>query len=105
MKERTLPPRHQACAHPDPCIASEAWQAATGSARARRCRPFLLDDEEATAIVIALRTAAIGGITGIAETAVGALAKLEPWCADCPKRTVPMVLRRHRRRLSFSRSR
>lgn len=67
--------------------------------------PLLLDDKEATAVVIALRTAAIGGITGIAETAVGALAKLEPWCADCPKRTVPMVLRRHRRRLSFSRSR
>ena len=39
--------------------------------------PLLLDDEEATAIVIALRTAAIGGVTGIAETAVSALAKLE----------------------------
>ena len=39
--------------------------------------PLLLDDEEATAVVIALRTAAIGGVTGIAETAVSALAKLE----------------------------
>ena len=39
--------------------------------------PLLLDDEEATAVVIALRTAAIGGVAGIAETAVSALAKLE----------------------------
>jgi predicted DNA-binding transcriptional regulator YafY len=39
--------------------------------------PLLLDDGEATAVVIALRTAAIGGVTGIAETALSALAKLE----------------------------
>jgi predicted DNA-binding transcriptional regulator YafY len=39
--------------------------------------PLLLDDQEATAVVIALRTAAIGGVAGIAETAVSALAKLE----------------------------
>jgi biotin operon repressor len=38
--------------------------------------PLLLDDEEATAVVIALRTAIVG-VTGIAETAVSALAKLE----------------------------
>lgn len=39
--------------------------------------PLLLDDGEAAAVVIALRTAAIGGVTGIADTAVSALAKLE----------------------------
>jgi len=55
--------------------------------------------------VIALRTAAIGGITGIAETAVRALAKLEPWCADCSKRTALMVCRGIAVGLSFSRSR
>ncbi len=43
----------------------------------RALPPLLLDDEEATAVVIALRTAAVGGVTGIAETAVSALVKLE----------------------------
>ncbi len=38
--------------------------------------PLLLDDDEAVAITIALRTAA-GGLTGIEETALRALAKLE----------------------------
>ncbi|MDT9691055.1 WYL domain-containing protein [Streptomyces sp. P9(2023)] len=38
--------------------------------------PLLLDDEEAVAITVALRTAA-GGLTGIEETALRALAKLE----------------------------
>ncbi|MFW5418167.1 YafY family transcriptional regulator [Nocardiopsis sp. CNT-189] len=38
--------------------------------------PLLLDDEEAVAIAVALRTAA-SGVTGIEETAVRALAKLE----------------------------
>ncbi|WP_328884182.1 helix-turn-helix transcriptional regulator [Streptomyces sp. NBC_00299] len=38
--------------------------------------PLLLDDEEAVAIAVALRTAA-GGLSGIEETAVRALAKLE----------------------------
>ncbi|MFD0266393.1 helix-turn-helix transcriptional regulator [Streptomyces sp. NPDC127106] len=38
--------------------------------------PLLLDDDEAVAIAVALRTAA-GGLTGIEETALGALAKLE----------------------------
>lgn len=38
--------------------------------------PLLLDDDEAVAIAVALRTAA-GGLTGIEETAVRALAKLE----------------------------
>lgn len=43
----------------------------------RALPPLLLDDEEATAVVIALRTAAIAGVAGIAETAVSAVAKLE----------------------------
>ncbi|MFJ9619772.1 helix-turn-helix transcriptional regulator [Streptomyces noursei] len=38
--------------------------------------PLLLDDDEAVAIAVALRTAA-GGLTGIEETALRALAKLE----------------------------
>ncbi|MGH3713378.1 MAG: helix-turn-helix transcriptional regulator [Micromonosporaceae bacterium] len=38
--------------------------------------PLLLDDEEAVAVVVGLRTAA-GGVTGIEETSVRALAKLQ----------------------------
>jgi predicted DNA-binding transcriptional regulator YafY len=39
--------------------------------------PLLLDDEEAVAVAVGLRTAAGGGITGIEETSLRALAKLE----------------------------
>lgn len=39
--------------------------------------PLLLDEEEAVAVAISLRTAAGGGVAGIEETAVRALAKLE----------------------------
>jgi predicted DNA-binding transcriptional regulator YafY len=39
--------------------------------------PLLLDDEEAIAIVVGLRTAARASVTGIEETAVRALVKLE----------------------------
>jgi predicted DNA-binding transcriptional regulator YafY len=39
--------------------------------------PLLLDDEEAVAVAVGLRTAAGGGVTDIQETAVRALAKLE----------------------------
>ena len=39
--------------------------------------PLLLDDDEAVAIAMCLRTAAGGSITGIEETSVRALAKLE----------------------------
>src|ERR687896_672218 len=39
--------------------------------------PLLLDDEEAVAVAVGLRTAAGGGITGIEETSLPALAKLE----------------------------
>jgi len=39
--------------------------------------PLLLDDEEAVAVAIGLRTAAAGTVAGMAETSVRALAKLE----------------------------
>src|SRR5688500_13624913 len=38
--------------------------------------PLLLDDDEAIAIAVGLRTAAGGSVTGIGETAVRALVKL-----------------------------
>ncbi|GGU85152.1 DNA-binding transcriptional regulator [Streptomyces albospinus] len=39
--------------------------------------PLLLDDEEAVAVAVGLSTAASGGVEGIEETSVRALAKLE----------------------------
>src|SRR6266545_6447022 len=39
--------------------------------------PLLLDDEEAVAVAVGLRTAAGGTVTGIEETSLRALAKLE----------------------------
>jgi len=39
--------------------------------------PLLLDDDEAVAVAVGLRTAAAGTVTGIEETSVRALAKLE----------------------------
>src|SRR5438067_4262924 len=39
--------------------------------------PLLLDDEEAVAVAVSLSTATGGGITGIEETSLRALAKLE----------------------------
>ncbi|GGM55803.1 DNA-binding transcriptional regulator [Micromonospora sonchi] len=39
--------------------------------------PLLLDDEEAVAVAVGLRTAASGTVTGIEETSLRALAKLE----------------------------
>src|SRR5262249_21615453 len=39
--------------------------------------PLLLDDEEAVAVAIGLRTAASGSIAGIEETSLRALAKLQ----------------------------
>ncbi|MBV2366609.1 HTH domain-containing protein [Streptomonospora sp. NEAU-YY374] len=57
--------------------------------------PLLLDDEEAVAVAVGLRTAATGTVAGIAETSVRALAKLE--------RVLPARLR-HRVRGVFDRS-
>jgi predicted DNA-binding transcriptional regulator YafY len=48
--------------------------------------PLLLDDEEAVAVAVGLRTAAVGSVTGIEETSLRALAKLE--------RVLPARLRR-----------
>ncbi|WP_328475321.1 YafY family transcriptional regulator [Actinoplanes sp. NBC_00393] len=42
-----------------------------------RLPPLLLDDEEAVAVAVGLRTAASGSITGIEEISLRALAKLE----------------------------
>jgi biotin operon repressor len=39
--------------------------------------PLLLDDEEAVAVAVGLRTAAGGSVTGIQETSIRALAKLD----------------------------
>ncbi|HSJ60117.1 MAG TPA: YafY family protein [Jiangellaceae bacterium] len=39
--------------------------------------PLLLTDDEAVAVAVGLRTAAAGSVTGIEESSVGALAKLE----------------------------
>jgi predicted DNA-binding transcriptional regulator YafY len=88
--------------------------------------PLLLDDEEAVAIAVGLRTAAVGSVTGIQETSVRALAKLEqvlpprlrrhvntlrtyteplanPWPAIDPERlTLIARLCRDRRRLEFA---
>nr|WP_255480284.1 YafY family protein [Quadrisphaera sp. RL12-1S] len=50
--------------------------------------PLLLDDEEAVAVAVGLRTAAGAGVTGIAEAAVRALAGLEQ---VLPKRLRPRV--------------
>ncbi|MBO0877341.1 MAG: YafY family transcriptional regulator [Pseudonocardia sp.] len=46
-------------------------------ASGRNLPPLLLDDDEAVAIAVALRTAASASVAGIDETAVRALAKLE----------------------------
>jgi predicted DNA-binding transcriptional regulator YafY len=39
--------------------------------------PLLLDDEEAVAVAIGLHTAATGSVTGLAETSLRALTKLQ----------------------------
>ena len=46
--------------------------------------PLLLDDEEAIAIAVGLRTAARASVTGIEETAVRALVKLEQVLLERP---------------------
>ena len=58
-------------------------ESVTGPAGAYQLRagtampPLLLDDDEAIAIAVGLRTAARASVTGIEETAVRALVKLE----------------------------
>lgn len=53
--------------------------------------PLLLDDEEAVAIAVGLRTAASASVEGIEETAVRALAKLEQVLPDRLRRRVAAV--------------
>jgi predicted DNA-binding transcriptional regulator YafY len=50
--------------------------------------PLLLDDEEAVAIAIGLRTAAYAGIVGIEETSLRAVTKLEQMLPDHLRRRV-----------------
>ena len=53
--------------------------------------PLLLDDEEAVAIAVGLRTAAYAGIVGIEETSLRALTKLEQMLPDRLRRQVEAV--------------
>jgi predicted DNA-binding transcriptional regulator YafY len=53
-----------------------------------RMPPLLLDDEEAVAVAVGLRTAAQGSVTGIEEASVRALAKLEQVLPDRLRRRV-----------------
>jgi predicted DNA-binding transcriptional regulator YafY len=50
--------------------------------------PLLLDDAEAVAVAVGLRTAAMGSIAGIEETSIRALAKLEQVLPDRLRRRV-----------------
>ncbi|HEY3610790.1 MAG TPA: YafY family protein [Pseudonocardiaceae bacterium] len=54
--------------------------------------PLLLDDDEAVAVAIGLRTAAAGAVTGIEETSVRALAKLEQVLPHRLRRRVAALL-------------
>ncbi|MBV9194558.1 MAG: WYL domain-containing protein [Solirubrobacterales bacterium] len=56
-----------------------------------RLPPLLLDDAEAVAVAVGLRTAAGASITGIEETSVRALAKLEQVLPDRLRRRVRAV--------------
>jgi predicted DNA-binding transcriptional regulator YafY len=53
--------------------------------------PLLLDDEEAVAIAVGLRTAFRGGVAGIGETSVRALSKLEALLPERVRRRVHAV--------------
>jgi predicted DNA-binding transcriptional regulator YafY len=63
------------------------WPAGTGSAGGA-LPPLLLDDEEAVAVAIGLRTAASGSVAGIEETSVRALAKLQQVLPSRPRHRV-----------------
>ncbi len=53
--------------------------------------PLLLDDEEAVAVAVSLRTAAGGTVSGIEETSVRALAKLEQVLPPSVRKRVSML--------------
>jgi predicted DNA-binding transcriptional regulator YafY len=69
-------------------------EAVTGAAGGYRLRagtslpPLLLDDEEAVAIAVGLRTAVSDGVAGIEETSVRALSKLEQLLPERARRRV-----------------
>ena len=67
------------------------YQLAAGT----RMPPLLLDDDEAVAIAVGLRTATGGGVTGIEETSVQALTKLPSSCCrrDCADGSTPCAPR------------
>ncbi len=50
--------------------------------------PLLLDDEEAVAVAVGLRTATVGSVAGIEESALRALAKLEQVLPDRLRRRI-----------------
>jgi len=61
--------------------------------------PLLLEDDEAQAVALSLRTAAVGGVSGLEEAAVRALAKLEQMMparlrrrVDALRTVAPLVL-------------
>ena len=58
--------------------------------------PLLLDDEEAIAIAVGLRTAARASVTGIEETSVRALVKLEQVLPVAPAPAGPGAAARRR---------
>jgi predicted DNA-binding transcriptional regulator YafY len=58
--------------------------------------PLLLDDEEAVAIAVGLRTAVSDGVAGIGETSVRALSKLEQLLPERVRRARARARRRNR---------
>lgn len=60
-----------------PVLTSRGTYGGYQLAAGTRIPPLLLDDEEAVAIAVGLRTAANGSVAGIEETSVRALAKLQ----------------------------
>ena len=72
------PPRHRAAPRPRlPGAGHHGRRGRLPPGRGPGLPPLLLDDEEAVAVAVGLRTAANGSVTGIEEASVRALAKLE----------------------------
>ncbi|WP_354644057.1 helix-turn-helix transcriptional regulator [Kitasatospora camelliae] len=69
--------------HATPGVAG-GYRLGTGG----RLPPLLLDDEEAVAVAVSLRTAAGGSVAGIEETSVRALAKLHQLLPDRLRRRI-----------------
>jgi predicted DNA-binding transcriptional regulator YafY len=70
---------------------AEEDERAPGLGAGAELPPLLLDDEEAVAVAIALRTAAGGTVAGIEETALRALGKLEQLLPSRLRRRVAAV--------------